>query len=470
METLLEKKVLETKDQTKDIAVFANKYVTLVEEIYTANNKPQGYTGTIASMLWMFFSKMSKKRNTWKRKTFKNLLLSLHNQGCYTILRRIEYVEVLSNISSFGNRFVRNIENWHKETYVAEDQLLSLIEFCFAKYDVPKFLASSFFETQKKHMLWYVQLGIGKSVKSLSGVEIAITSRMAHEFRHTPKGYSVPQALRRAQAIGYGANKEMAEAIAWSGLSRINRNEEFWNTVVQFFAKQKEVPFDKMGEILDYLSFSIREHSDFSMRGRTLEALTRQSDEWHRRMYMQRNAENDVGWKSSKIKQLSYSTLEDEVTITYKIVELLNAQELYEEGYDMCHCVASYVDECFSGTSAIFSLRKYTKDSFEKLVTIEVDPVSREIIQAKSKHNEALSKEAEKIVEIWMKQVNLKQEEYLYTDQYEVRPEQHDQMNVFLDRTTSMQETSIDTEISAKTIFFIIYAIVKLMIVLSQIV
>ncbi len=340
METLLQATVQEAVPQIKNSQIRPDKYTLLVEEIYQAHNKPQRYKGTIASMLWMFFSKMSKKRNSWKRGTFRMLLLHLHSEGCYTILRKIEYVEVLSNMSSFGNRLVRDINDWKKETHEAEKQLQSLIEFCFAKYSTPEFLVSSFYGGSKKYMLWYVQLGKGSSVKELSGMEIELTSRMAHEFKRTPKGYSVPQALRRAQAIGYGANKVIAETIAWSSLSRMYGNEVFWNTVVHFFAKHEQVPLDKMGEVLDYLSFSIRENQMYSMKGRALNALIRQSDQWHRRMYMQRNAENYVAWKSSKIKSLNYKITRNDVVVHYKTVELLNSQELYEEGYDMCHCVA----------------------------------------------------------------------------------------------------------------------------------
>ncbi|MDY8138750.1 PcfJ domain-containing protein [Aquimarina sp. 2201CG5-10] len=464
METLLEKKVNETTYQSKNITVYTSKYASLVEVIYTAHNKPQDYKGTIASMLWMFFSKMSKKRSVWKRDTFRKLLLHLHDQGCYTILRKIEYVEVLANISAFGNRFVRDIYGWKKETYIAEDQLQSLIEFCFAKYPVPEFLVSSFFETQKKYMLWYVQLGVGRSVKSLSGIEMQLTTKMAHEFRKTPKGYSVAQALRRAQAIGYGANKNMAESIAWSGLSRVRGNESFWNTVVHFFAKQKEAPFDKMGEIIDYLSFSIRENTSFSMKGRTLEALLRQSDEWHRRLYMQRNAENYVSWKSAKIKSLNYTTAVKDQSVVFKTVELLNSQALYEEGYDMHHCAASYVDECYSGESAIFSLRKYMGDSFEKLATIEIDPESKEVLQAEGKYNSSLTKEASKALEVWKEQADLDYENYASPPPQEYRPQVNggDQLQN-INARNEMQTMNREVEISPKVIVFIIYIIIRLM-------
>lgn len=103
-------------------------YIDLVEKIYSEPNKPQRYNGTLKSMLREFFSKTSKYRYTWKRDTFKALLIHLYNQKCYALLRSYKDVEALHNISSFGNKTVRDIEAWTAESSVKEEQISSLLK------------------------------------------------------------------------------------------------------------------------------------------------------------------------------------------------------------------------------------------------------------------------------------------------------------------------------------------------------
>jgi len=96
-------------------------YITLVEKIYNENNKPTHYKGTVETMLREFFSKTSKKKYTWKREVFKRLLIHLYNQKCYALLRNYSYVAVLHNMSGFGDKIVRNIEDWKNEDLEAQN-------------------------------------------------------------------------------------------------------------------------------------------------------------------------------------------------------------------------------------------------------------------------------------------------------------------------------------------------------------
>ncbi|OYQ47234.1 hypothetical protein CHU92_01080, partial [Flavobacterium cyanobacteriorum] len=86
-----------------------------------------------------------------------------------------------------------------------------------------------------------------------------------------------------------------------------------------------------------------------------------------------------------------------------------NSVALYEEGYEMEHCVADYTYDCMDGHSAIFSLRKFTPGvkGFEILATLQVIPETKAIVQAKAKYNDFISAEAEEIVALWAKQEGL---------------------------------------------------------------
>src|SRR5690606_39338635 len=106
--------------------------------------------------------------------------------------------------------------------------------------EVPEFMEHVFSTGSKVQMLWYIQLGRGDSVQQLSGFPVSFTKAMAHEFRLTPAGYTVEKAIRRAQALGYGATAKRAEAIAWSLLSENFEDEVFQTALVKYFAGVKE--------------------------------------------------------------------------------------------------------------------------------------------------------------------------------------------------------------------------------------
>jgi len=358
-------------------------YINLVEKIYNENNKPTHYKGTVETMLREFFSKTSKKKYTWKREVFKRLLIHLYNQKCYALLRNYSYVAVLHNMSGFGDKIVRNIEDWKNEDLEEEKQLSAIIKHCFALYTTPSFLEKSFYDANKKHMLWYIQLGKGKSIKSLSQIPINLSSKMAHEFRNAPSFLRVNEALRYAQALGFGASTKTAKMISLSRLSIIREEQEyFWAMVVQFFAKEKDLNVSELDMIVDYLTYKYREDQSFSMKNKTLAGLIKQTQEWHQSVYVNREGEV-LSWSSSGLKPLYVEEFVNNKKVVYRTIELLNSIELYNEGNEMQHCVSEYDNECKGGISSIFSLqREIEGEPIKRLVTLEIGLPNYEIVQA----------------------------------------------------------------------------------------
>ncbi|WP_412987238.1 PcfJ domain-containing protein [Pontimicrobium sp. IMCC45349] len=395
---------MKTICNTQNRNIKHSSYLALVEAVFNENNKPQRYKGTVESMLREFFSKISKKRYTWKRETFKKLLIHLYNQKCYALLRSYNHVAVVHNISAFGNKIVRDIEDWENHYFNADEQVSSLLKFCFAQYETPPFLEQSFYYSHKLHMLWYVQLGSGKSVKNLSQLQVKLTNKMAHEFRNAPSYFAVNEALRYAQALGFGATKQAAKLIAYSRLSIIrDAQEDFWSTVVQFFAKVERLETNELNQIIDYLGFKYREDSTFSMKGRTFNALLHQTNEWHRRMYINRDIGRVLSWKSSGIQPLYKVEIVNGKKVVYKTIELQNSIELYDEGMAMQHCVAEYDEECCDGTSSIFSLQMQEEGKApERLATLEVGFPRMEIVQAKAKCNQEPNAKAYEMINHWI--------------------------------------------------------------------
>lgn len=376
------------------------RFEALVETAYSNQNTFAGFEGTLEGVIKVHFSRMSTQNHTWKRDAFRQLLLMMYAKKCYAVLRNPSYIEVLANISAFGNKTVRNIDGWTKDSLVAEGQLKSLIRYCFARYDVPAFMENVFAGDRKVHMLWYVQLGRGDSVQQLGAFPVKFTAKMAHEFRQTPDDYTVGQAIRRAQAIGLGSTAGRAEAIAWSSLSSNFENEVFYGTVVRFIVNVKdEVTFDVLQDVLEYIAAMKMEIAAFGMRGRTWAALVRQSAEWHIAMAKMREAQGRCQWTPAPIA--NYVVADGDCTI--KIIQLTTSEALYEEGAEMSHCVADYEEACEDGRTAIFSVRQFTEGQawYETLATVEVYIEQREITQAQARYNEMICETSHAIIGEW---------------------------------------------------------------------
>jgi hypothetical protein len=381
-----------------------SKYIALVEKIYASENNATGYQNTVASILWTAFAKMSKTRNTWRRSTFKSLLIHVYNQGGYALLKSPIYIDVLVNVSAFGLKMNRPIEGWVCPSFLPDEQMEDLIDYCFATYPTPVFLITAFYEGRLNRMLWYVKLGAGASPKTLPGFPEHFTTKMVHLFMQTPKGSNIEQALVRAEALGYGATALVAEQLAWSKLSEVASSNAFWSTVIRFFAKAKTLDMNQLRRFIEYLEATFRGNVNYSLKGRTIKTLERDANEWHEQMQRFRDAHNQAEWPSLGIPLLDWETSTNNKMVTYRTVELLTADALYQEGLDMRHCVAEYVDDCIDGDTSIFSLRKYDGTAFKKIATLAIDPFNMSIYEAEGNCNTPLTTEAVMALNTWQAQ------------------------------------------------------------------
>lgn len=441
-------------------------FAKMVGQLFAQNAQSIGNQGTLRSVIGTCFASMSQTQHTWKRETFRDLLLHLEAQGCYALLREKECIEALANIASFGNKFVRGLATWEKDTLAVESQMSSLIRHCFALYEVPAFLENVFYEENKIHMFWYVQLGRGESVLDLKGFPVRFTRKMAHEFKKVPAYYDMGKAIRYAQAKGYGASNDMAETIAWSTLAEHFENEEFWSKVVKFLAGHETLPYGEVQEVLFYIHNKYEENKSYSVKGRNWESLVKQSNEWHVEYRKRIAALNRADWNPSGIGGYGELVETESETVMYTIIELTNSEALYEEGYEMSHCVAEYEYECTQGTSAIFSLRKKEAEETTILATIEVALEYKAIVQAKAKYNEAISSEAESILFEWAKKekLELDYEEYYFPPAQAAAPGQLAEP----ERHFVVAQRGVESNINWRLILYIAVTLAKLLALLAK--
>jgi PcfJ-like protein len=383
-------------------APFAIRFPAMVESLYKDPNGATKGNG-IENAIAMQFAAMGTAGSAFKRHTFRELLMVVFHKKCYGILRNPGYIEILANIAAFGNKTVNLANTWVKDSLTAEGQLASLIRHLFAKYEVPAFMEYVFAESSKIPMLWYIQLGRGDSVQNLCAFPAGFTKKMAHEFRNTPGGLTVEQAIRRAQALGYGANASVADAITWSASLEEITHAGFKALVIRFIAKNAPVVANvaAIQLVVDYAAVMFRADNTYNFKGRTWASVSRLAAEYHLEVAKRREAEARNGWLPAEIG--NYEVVKGKAT--YKIIQLTDSEALYEEGCEMSHCVADYAMDCEEGRAVIFSLRKFTEgaEGFETLATLDVSPVTMNLVEARAKYNDDVSAEAEIHILAWAK-------------------------------------------------------------------
>ena len=274
---------------------------------------------------------------------------------------------------------------------------------------------------------WYIHLGLGESVRTL-GIPMRLTRRMAHLFTQAPHDFTPIKAFRWAQVRGLGGSKELASTTAATRLGQVMENEDFWETVVQFFINQRWLEMAQVRPIVDFLheqKFAEREgvnldgefgplpppQPDFSLKGRTLSSLLRQIEDWRQKRDRELHHPT-VTWKHSPINDF-WCAEEGEEPRIWIISELLTNRALYAEGEKMRHCVAIYSEDCMRRRTSIWSMQVESKKGRRRVLTIEVDFANRRICEASRRFNDVPMDEERKVMMRWAEKEGLTLAEWL---------------------------------------------------------
>src|SRR4029079_19029463 len=97
----------------------------------------------------------------------------------------------------------------------------------------------------------------------------------------------------------------------------------------------------------------------------------------------------------------------------WTITELLSTKLLWAEGRGMKHCVASYARECAHGASSIWTMQVESLEGRRKVLTVEVNPVTGLICQARGKCNAAPGEKHRIILRRWAEVAGLRLATYV---------------------------------------------------------
>lgn len=359
--------------------------------------------------------------------------LLLHVNHVSKLVRDKNYVSNIVKLVDYRRHWIRPIHTWKVRDKAANKQFSSLVRHLFARYAVPEFMDMAWKRFDIKEINWFLHIARGENIRTAYMLPVKLSKRAAHYFMQAPAHYTVDRVICWAQARALGGDEVLAEAVADCNIRNYYAENDFWLSVIKFFVNHPQLPHNQYWPVIDYIADvkyqNIRRYTedgelletgpaqaDYSMKGRSVNALLQQMQAWHERLALERNHDRRV-WEGSKIGGFYYPENTKHNETIWTIQELLSSVELIQEGERLHHCVASYADYCFSGETSIWSVQKQAqKDVAENRLTIEVDNKSKEVVQLRGKYNRYPEKDEIAIVRRWIAQENLKLSKYMVID------------------------------------------------------
>ena len=329
-------------------------------------------------------------------------------------------VDVLVNLSRFRSAHIRSAIDWGGTSSSWRPAISALARHLVCDYEVPLFLASSWYASDPagdKKRSWFVAHSRGSSFRSLD-LPIAMTRKMEHIFLASQDHLPIEHAIRKAELLALGTPVAFVNAILSTHLAADLRDSEFWRTVWMFLiANVRDVEPAQIGPMIDYIQAVRREQMPvetqhemigfnrpqpaFSMKGRTVQSLLRLMRDWHRSLGI---GNASFSWTRSPFQPWLFEEVnreEVEMPRRWQMIELTNSAQLRSEGAALHHCVASYADRCYRGNSSIWSLRFWKAEKVHHVLTVEVDPKKRAVIQARGRANRAASGKSLRLLQDW---------------------------------------------------------------------
>ena len=249
---------------------------------------------------------------------------------------------------------------------------------------------------------WMVHMLKGGGIKSAPGLPFQLTKGAAHLFnvqplqlpheRYVHAHRIVWRHLVMTELIACGGHRLLAEfAAELVSEEQCGRWVPVLRELIRMGYQWREVR-----NLLDFLRAPECTIGVPELRRMTARSLNRRMEDWHHEL-----ARRKVGMPKDPFPDSGIPTYCTEVNGRgYSIQQVKDAHELFVEGKQMHHCVASYVEDCISGKAAIFSLRRCEAPCDVRLVTIQVS--GRAVVQAKGPCNREPNEIETMIIKDWV--------------------------------------------------------------------
>lgn len=372
----------------------------------------------IEERLHSYFKDLNNLPDTMD-KTVEYLRKAIGDLSNIEIIRKAvgpEHGEFIAKWCSLLSPFwLRGPESWTPESGA------HILDHLFTAYDVPSFLNEQWFPNHNggfgrdyipfKWICWYLIIGQGGSLKKASEYfGWNISNKFQHFLKDAPNTDYPMESCLYAEIRRLGGNQQDFMRIMYSRSLVIDPTERtsdepyrrFWkNTVVWLIRNRESISDEESNLIIDWALHRYTEatrngiEAEFTWKGRTVNNVLAASEEYLASRYL-------PSWIGYQWEGHYWDwTFTDGKDNTWDFVELTNGKQLYEEGRIMRHCVGTYAGRCASGTSAIFSLKK----NGNRVITIEISPKFRILVQCLGKGNRRPSEEESKVTKQWLSSV-----------------------------------------------------------------
>jgi hypothetical protein len=337
------------------------------------------------------------------------------------ILTGNAYSLLTERMRKLEGRYVRQPGAWtcKLRTSDVDRRRMDLVRHLFQKYRVPSFLEKVWTHPTKRidpYTDWYLCVAQGRSLYR----EVAkgtLTKRECHVYLAAPDWTDPVSALWWTRAKCMGASESAARAIASSRMVDEDLGSDFWVSAVRFFIVNPTTA-QEISELLDWIRAERYQQPNFSLSGRTLEAVRKKCRQWHKARQRMRQY-GAMNWPGIPIPDWTWSTgsVEEQNLMEWTCKQILDGKTLSAEGSAMRHCVGSYANACASGKSAIFSLslsRPFHAVHQKRCITIEVRAIDRTVVQARGLANRHPTSFETTVLVRWANQVGVEYDSRKY--------------------------------------------------------
>ena len=346
-----------------------------------------------------------------------------------------ERIRALLRVSMVSSRWIRSIEGWQcdrEKIRSLDEQFHSLLRFLLAKYYVPRFMNHVWHGSsvsgcdQGIEIFLKMARGIGPRQ---CGLPVSLTKSQAAQFMTAPDDLNLMEAIRWSQVLAMGGSSKLARTVSKTHLCDQQDDEPFWMQSIQWFCRIERERFAVLSdeEIVQIIQF-VRQHRfepasrvlgypteldqplqpNLELRGRSVRSLRRLMANWRQQIDVPEPLVPTRGYRKSSWQSIGINGMNVNIgQEVWTIEELLTGHELQVEGGIMQHCVGEYDRDCLRGESSIWSVRVSRKGKRKRVLTMELCPQRREILQAKGKCNLAPTVAVQKLVRHWAQRENV---------------------------------------------------------------
>jgi hypothetical protein len=295
-------------------------------------------------------------------------------------------------IAPHGGSAIRPPEEWRCriESRSVERRFIDLVRFAFARFPVAPHLENLWIAESMlcvddrirppanandgPHIdirRWHILAAQGDSLYKQATHRL-LSKAETHHFLTAPVEIaSSQQAIWYAVAHAQVDDQQVALRISRSKLAQFSPASAFWKDVARYFARNP-LAVEKMNDLIDFLAAAKEEDANFSLKGRTLAALLRRMEEWHRALRKQQVISGG-SWAGCALPDIAYEAGSEHKRAIWRFRQIKTGNDLFREGQRMHHCVASYKFRCTNGDVSIWSLTcEYPIGHVNKGVTIEL--------------------------------------------------------------------------------------------------